>query len=407
MEFRILGPLEVTDQGREPAIAANKQRALLAILLLHANEVVSSDRLIEELWGERPPASAAKSLQVYVSRLRHALEGDRGNGTDGVIVTRGHGYLVRVGPGELDLSRFERLVEEGSEALADGVPERALERLREALALWRGPPLAEFAYEPFAQTEIARLEELHLSALEQRIDAELALGRHAQVIGELEALIDRNPFRERLRAQLMLALYRSDRQAEALEAYRRARRTLVEEVGVEPGEQLRSLERAVLAQDPALDAPLAANAASREGPPSAEQPDGARPPPARRLRAAPAVGALLTVALLLTAAVALIALGRDGGVAPLTDDSHAVVVIDPATNEVTDAVPVGASPGPLAFEPRSRSVWVGNHDDKSVTRIDLHQVRTGRTIPVGERPTDLAAAEVPSGLPRHRGTSPS
>jgi DNA-binding SARP family transcriptional activator len=257
MDFRILGPLEVVDDGRERVIPAGKQRALLAILLLHANEVVSSDRLIEELWGERPPASAAKSLQVHVSRLRHALDGELGSGTDGVIVTRGGGYLIRVGAGELDRARFQRLVEEGRAALVEGAPERALELLREALELWRGPPLAEFAYDSFAQGEIARLEELHLGAVEHRIEAELALGRHAQVIGELESLVDLHPFRERLRAQLMLALYRAGRQTEALEAYRQARRTLVEEVGVEPGEELRALERAVLAQDPVLDPPPA------------------------------------------------------------------------------------------------------------------------------------------------------
>jgi len=268
VDFRILGPLEVTDQGREPVIAGGKQRALLAILLLHANEVVSSDRLIEELWGEQPPASVAKSLQVHVSRLRHALERDGGNGADSVVVTRGGGYLVRVGPGELDLERVERLIEEGSGALAEGAPERALELLREALALWRGPPLAEFAYQSFAQGEIARLEELRLTAIEQRIDAELALGRHAHLIGELERLVELHPYRERLHAQLMLALYRCDRQADALQAYQNARRTLVEELGIEPGLRLRELERAILAQDAELATP--------ESPPLPSAPPRAR-----------------------------------------------------------------------------------------------------------------------------------
>ena len=394
MDFRILGPLEVVDDGRERVIPAGKQRALLAILLLHANEVVSSDRLIEELWGERPPASAAKSLQVHVSRLRHALDGEPGSGTDGVIVTRGGGYLIRVGAGELDRARFERLVEEGRAALVEGAPERALELLREALELWRGPPLAEFAYDSFAQGEIARLEELHLGAVEHRIEAELALGRHAQVIGELESLVDLHPFRERLRAQLMLALYRAGRQTEALEAYRQARRTLVEEVGVEPGEELRALERAVLAQDPVLDPPPATGAAAGERLPSAAQPGGATPRTGRGPRAAPVVGSLVVVALLLAAAVVVVARdgdGEHGGLAPLTNDSHAVAVIDPATNEVTDAVQVGTNPGPLAFEPRSRSLWVGNIDDRSVTRIQPTPLRTGQTIAVGKPPTALAA----------------
>ena len=387
MDFRILGPLEVADNGREPVIAPGKQRALLAMLLLHANEVVSSDRLIEELWGEQPPASAAKSLQVHISRLRRALEGERGNGADSVVVTRGGGYLVRVGPGELDLERFEHLLDEGSVALAEGDPERALELLREALGLWRGAPLAEFAYEEFAQDEIARLEELHLAALEQRIEAQLALGRHSQVIGELETLVKHHPFRERLHAQLMLALYRSGRQTEALDAYQQARRTLVDEVGVEPGEQLRGLERAVLAHDPALSAPPTAAPPGRE-----EEPPRAQPP--RRGRRALGVSVALFVAVALIGTVMLITQRADEPhAAALTDDSHAVAVIDPASNEVKAAVPVGVNPGPLAFEPRTRSLWVGNIDDRSVTRIDLHPLRASRTLPVGKPPADLAAGE--------------
>ena len=202
------------------------------------------------------------------SRLRHALEGERGDGTESVIATQGGGYVLRVAPDELDVARFERLAEEGADALSDGDPARALEVLGEALAVWRGPPLTEFAYDPFAQTEIARLEELRLGTVEQRIEAELALGRHAQVIGELESLVELHPFRERLRAHLMLALYRAGRQTEALDAYRQARQTLVNDIGVEPGEELRSLERAVLAQDPALDTPRPAPRSRLPSPPS-------------------------------------------------------------------------------------------------------------------------------------------
>ena len=394
MDFRILGPLEVSDTGREPVIAPGKQRALLAILLLHANEVVSSDRLIEELWGEQPPASAAKSLQVHVSRLRRALEGERANGADSVVVTRGGGYLVRVGPGELDLERFERLLEEGSGALVEGAPERALELLREALGLWRGPPLAEFAYDSFAQRDIAQLEELHLTAVEQRIEAELALGRHAQLIGELESLVELHPFRERLRGQLMLALYRAGRQTEALEAYRQARRALVDEVGIEPGQPLRELQRAILAQDPALDPPAAAHTpSSAERTPTAKSPDDETRQRRRRPGRTIAVAAVSLAALVVAAGVVLLSRGSesDAGSAPLTDDSHAVAVIDPAANKVTTVVSVGTNPGPLAFEPQSRSVWVGNLDDRSVTRIDVRPVKRGRTIAVPERPQDLAA----------------
>jgi DNA-binding SARP family transcriptional activator len=247
MEFRILGPLEVLDEGRVLTLGGSKQRALLALLLVHANETLTPDRLIDELWGERPPATAAKTLQAHVSRLRKALGADHG-----AVVTRPHGYEFRLEPGCVDAYRFERLVGEGRGALATGRPQRALVKLQEALALWRGPPLADLAYEPFAQREIARLDELRIAALEQLIETRLALGGHAELVGELETLIDEHPYRERLRAQLMLALYRSDRQADALQAYQDARRTLVEELGIEPGERLRELERAILAQDPAL-----------------------------------------------------------------------------------------------------------------------------------------------------------
>ena len=386
MDFRILGPLEVADNGREPVIPPGKQRALLGILLLHANEVVSSDRLIEELWGGEAPASAAKSLQVHISRLRRALTGEHGNSADNVVVTLGGGYLIRVAPGALDCERFEALVEQGAQELVDGAPARALTSLEEALALWRGPPLADFAYESFAQPEIARLDELRLAALELRIEAELALGRTAQAIPKLESLVGQHPFRERLRGLLMLALYRSGRQADALEAYQQARGALVDELGIEPGEPLRELERAILAQDPAIDAPAVIHEPAQRPGRAAE----AVAPPRRRLRrAAVALGVLVAAGAI--AAVVLLAAPDDGTVVPLTDDSHAVAVIDPATNEVTTVASVGTNPGPIAYEPRSHSLWVGNLDDESVSRIDVRPVRTGRTIPLGQRPLGLAA----------------
>jgi DNA-binding SARP family transcriptional activator len=255
IEFRLLGPLEVLAEGTPVSLGTPQQRALLVLLLLNANEVVSRDRLIDELWGENPPETAAKLVQVYVSRLRKALEPDRTGGGD-VLVTQAPGYMLRVSPDELDVNRFERLVEEGQKALVEGTPGEAAARLREALALWRGPALADFVFEPFAEADVGRLEELRLAALEGRIEADLALGR-TDLVGELETLIARNPLRERLRGQLMLALYRSGRQSEALEAYRETRRTLVEEVGVEPDPALQRLEQAILKQDPALDAPEA------------------------------------------------------------------------------------------------------------------------------------------------------
>ena len=255
MEFRILGPLEALEEGLDVAPAGSKRRALLALLLLHANETLTIDRLVDELWGEHPPATAARTLQAHVSRLRKALDDGAGNGADSVIVTREHGYELKLDPERLDSHRFERLIAEGRSELAAGHPERAASAFESALSLWRGTPLADLAYEPFAQPEIARLEELRVAALEDLNDAKLALGRHGELVGQLEALIGDHPYRERLRAQLMLALYRCERQADALQAYQDARRTLVDELGIEPGERLRELERAILAQDPALATP--------------------------------------------------------------------------------------------------------------------------------------------------------
>lgn len=241
MDFRILGPLEVLDGGRTLPLGGKRQRALLALLLLHANEVVASERLIDKLWGERPPSSAVNTLQAYVSRLRKPLGAQR-------LVRRPSGYVLHVEPDELDRFRFERLLEEARAS----EPVAARELLREALALWRGPALADVAYEEFAQIEIRRLEELRVDALERRIEADLSLEAHAAVVPELEALVAEHPLRERLHEQLILALYRSGRQAEALAGYRRARLVLVEELGIEPGPELQELQRAILRQDPSL-----------------------------------------------------------------------------------------------------------------------------------------------------------
>jgi DNA-binding SARP family transcriptional activator len=247
MEFRILGPLEVWAEGGEVSLGGPKPRALLAVLLLHPGEVVPADRLIDELWGEDSPERAAAALRVNVSRLRKALPPD-------VLTTRSPGYVIRVEPDELDLHRFERLVDEGRSLLARGLAAEASERLCDALSLWRGPALADFAYQSFAQAAIARLEEIRLAAVELRIEADLALGRHDELVGELEALVAEHPLRERLRRYLMMALYRSGRQAEALDAYQDARRALVDELGIDPSPALQELERAILRQDPALDA---------------------------------------------------------------------------------------------------------------------------------------------------------
>ena len=234
MEFRVLGSLEVVDHDGPVALGAPKQRALLAVLLLHRGEPVSTDRLIDEIWGEQPPASATKLVQGYVSNMRKALG-------DGQLVTQGRGYLLRIEPGQTDVDRFEALAAEGRRALERGDALTAAAVLREALALWRGPPLSDFAYEPFAQPEIARLEEARLVVLEDRIDADLASGEATRLVGELEALVREHPLRERLRGQLMLALYRSGRQADALDAYRDARRKLLDDLGLDPGSELQEL----------------------------------------------------------------------------------------------------------------------------------------------------------------------
>jgi DNA-binding SARP family transcriptional activator len=249
LQFRILGPLEVAADGGRIELGGSKQRALLADLALHPNEVLSRDRLIDDLWGERPPETASSALHVYVSRLRKLLP-------DVALETRPPGYVLAVDPERIDVHRFERLLADGRAALQQGDAAAAAALLRDALSLWRGMPLADVAYEPFADREIHRLQELRLAALEERIEADLALGRTADLVGELERLIAEHPLRERLRRQLMLALYRSGRQAEALDAYQHARRALVAELGIEPTRAVQELERAILRQDPALEPPV-------------------------------------------------------------------------------------------------------------------------------------------------------
>jgi predicted ATPase/DNA-binding SARP family transcriptional activator len=260
-QFGLLGPLAMTGDGVPIALGGQKRRAALAVLLLEANQVVSRDRLIDALWGEEPPDTAHNTIQVYISQLRKLLP-------DGTLETAAPGYRLAVDADSVDLFEFIRLSEEGRTALATGDAATAAGALRASLDLWRGPPLADLAWEPFAHAEIGRLEELRLAALEDRIDADLALGRHGQLVGELERLVSEHPLRERLRAQLMLSLYRAGRQADALAVYQRARRTLVDELGIEPGESLRQLERAILAHDPSLslDAPRTAPISPRRVP---------------------------------------------------------------------------------------------------------------------------------------------
>jgi DNA-binding SARP family transcriptional activator len=260
IQARLLGPVELDVDGTGLALGPGRQRALLARLLLDANRTVSVDRLVDDLWGDDVPVTAVKMLHVLVSKLRKLLPA-------GMLLTRPPGYALMISLEALDLVRFERLREQGRAAVASGAAEDAAQRLREALALWRGSALAEFD-EPFAVIEGRRLDEVRQACLEDRIDADLALGAHAEVVGELDALVARHPLRERLRRQLMLALYRSGRQAEALASYRRLRRLLSTEFGLEPSPRLRELERRMLQQDSTLSgaAPLPRSAPPRPSP---------------------------------------------------------------------------------------------------------------------------------------------
>jgi DNA-binding SARP family transcriptional activator len=259
LDFRILGPLEVVDH-EQLSLGGRKQQAVLAALLLHRGEVVTADRLIESVWGGKAPATAGKTLQVYVSNLRKALG-------DGLLVTYGRGYRLVLDPGQVDSDRFAALAAKGRQALDRGELRQARTLLEGALSMWRGPALADFSYESFAQPEIARLEEARLGAVEDRIEADLRLGQHATAVPELEALVHEHPLRERLYEQLMVALYRSGRQVDALDRYQRARRKLIDEFGIEPGPRLQEIQRAVLAHDASLElAPRARAPKRRRGP---------------------------------------------------------------------------------------------------------------------------------------------
>jgi YVTN family beta-propeller protein len=370
VEFRILGPLEVIEQERAVPLGGAKQRALLAVLLLHRREVVSTDRLIDDLWGERPPATAAKTVQVYISRLRKALGAD-------LVVTQGRGYVIAAEPDQVDLDRFGELAAEGRRALEDGEPGRASRTLREALALWRGPPLADLAYEPFAQTEIGVLEEARLAALEDRIDADLALGDHARLVGELEGLCRENPLRERLQRQLMLALYRSGRQADALERYRRVRHTMVNELGLEPGRELQELEHAILAQDPALEAP-----------------DRPRRPERIAARVGVRRGAMLIVggglALLAAAVAAVIATSGSSAGSELAS-ANSLAVIDPQSDQLVATVPTGVDPADVSAD--TNGVWVGNRGDDTATQVEPETMTVLSTTAAGTSVGGLAAGD--------------
>jgi DNA-binding SARP family transcriptional activator/DNA-binding beta-propeller fold protein YncE/ABC-type branched-subunit amino acid transport system substrate-binding protein len=362
-EVLLLGPLAVLEDGRQVDLGGRMQRSLLALLLVRRGKVVSVDRLIDELWESAAPAGAAKTLQVYVSRLRRSLGPD-------AIERSGAGYLLRLPAEVVDLDRFERLYREGAALRADGNNAEARARLSAALELWRGPPLAELGDGPLAGIEVARLEELRLAVLEERIAADLDLGRQAALVPELNALVSEHPLRERLRELLMLALYRSGRQTDALEVYQHGREALRDQFGLEPGPELQELERAILNQAPELRAT-------------------SRPPlPQRRRRwAILIVAGGLVLAAAATAAL-LIALhaGRSAGISTVAPDSLAE--IDPGSNTVVAELPIGS--GPVAVAVGSQSVWVANAGDQTVARVDPASRQVVARLGLGRIPSQLA-----------------
>jgi YVTN family beta-propeller protein len=391
--FGILGPLEVRLGAAPVRVGGPRQRALLALLLCNANRVVSRDQLIDELLSDQPAGSAERMLRVQVSRLRKALaEGDG----EARLLARPPGYLLRVEDGELDLHRFEQLVAAGRQALADGDPGRAAVLLREAESLWRGRPLADLEFEPFARFEMQRLEALRLQVAEDRIEAELAIGRHTALCSELEQLVAEHPLRERLRGQLMVALYRCGRQADALEAYRAGRSLLVEELAVEPGPQLKKLQLAVLEQDTALDLPRLAARQDAAPPPAVPtgqaatgEPSSEAAAPLRHRRWPRRAVLALGVAAALAALAALVPLARPVTASvPLNGDLLAL--ISPGDGAVRATVPLQAPPTDVAAG--SGSLWATEADAGLVVRVDPERRAVAAAIPVGTQPSRVVAA---------------
>ena len=390
---------------------------MLALLLLNANEVVGHDSLIEGLWGEWPPDSGRHTVAVYVSRLRKRLQDA---GIESHIESRPGGYLLRCDPEQVDLYRFEHMIEDGKAALEAGALEQALEFFDRALALWRGEPLSDLAAEPFAGTEIRWLEELRLHAVEARIDAALALGREADLVGELELLVARHPYRERLRVQLMTCLYRSGRQVDALEVYRDGRRLFVDELGIEPGEELQAVERAILRHDPPMKAAVGTPA------PPPRQAEHARPGGfflATRFRWAvvtiAALAALITglmlafdgredrasgfsgpglasldpatgktVAFIATASPPGAVAAADGAIWVTQPKDGTVLRLDPRRGSVVGKAKVGDETGGMIV--RDGTVWVVSSEAGAIDRIDAATGTVAKVIRVGNKPTALA-----------------
>ena len=358
-------------------VGSPRQRALLAFLLLHANELVPRERLIEALWNGSAPATVNAVLNGYLTKLRRLL----GNGdAESVLVTQAPGYVLRVARDAVDAARFEDLVEEARRAAVHGQTERAASTLRVALALWRGTPFVDLGDAEFAQAEIRRLEEVHVAALEDRIEADLALGRHESLVAELERLVLEHPYRERLHGQLMLALYRSGRQAEALEVYRAARRTLVADLGLEPSRRLQDLELAILRHDPAVEPPPTA-------PPRVGEQPRAAAAPRRRWVISGAVVLAIALALAVVGAFALHRATTQPP-KPIALVGNSVAVIDPKTATITREIPIRGVPGGIAVG--AGAVWVGNGADNTLLRINPETKRVETRIKLGAPPLGVA-----------------
>ncbi len=407
VEYRILGPLEVLEEGRPLALGRLKERTVLAVLLLHANEFVSRERLIDELWGVSPPPTARKAVNVYISKLRKTLTVNGGD----PIATADGGYRLAVDPDHLDADRMRSLVTRARDEMARGESETASRLLREALALWRGPPLAGLSLESVGRDEVAQLDELRLTVLMDRIDCDLAQGRHEHVLGELQVLVREHPLRERLRAQQMLALYRADRQADALDAYQQARRDLIDELGIEPSESLQRLQQAILRHDPALEAP-AGTAAANGAAPTATPARGAVPipvPPRPRLRRLTLqrrylVAAGLVVVAAIATPVAFLST-RGSGVRPPSSpvsyvSPNTLAVIDAATGKLIGDPGGGIKPGPMALA--GNALWIGYRVDAHIWLTDVRAPRPAPPFSVGAGLFDIAADGAGNAWVSHR-----
>jgi DNA-binding SARP family transcriptional activator len=385
VEFRILGPLEVVEDGNLVALGTLKERLVLGVLLLHANEFVSRERLIDYLWGEAPPPTARKAVNVYISKLRQTLTRD---GHDPIATADG-GYRLGVERDLLDVDRVRSLVAQARERMVEGESDAASRLLEQALGFWRGPTLAGLSLESVGRDHIAQLDELRFAALMDRIDCDLALGRHEQVLPELKVLVREHPLRERLRAQQMLGLYRADRQADALEAYAEARRTLVDDLGIEPSEALQRLQQAILRHDPSLETPEGTAAVNGLAPPAVESLPAAKPgsPTLGRFRPRRWQIALAASAVLAGAVSAAAILSSSAAATRVVPDS--LVRLDPHNGKVVSVTRVGVEPGPIAVT--SSAIWTVDFGARTVSRYDL---RTGSVDAKGccsPRPYDIAA----------------